>query len=219
MRKKNLQRNKKGATSILVLFMMIVLISLGAHSIVSANVNYKLSQRVSDWSRNFYAMEEISEKIIMLVDETLLKSENEVLELVVLDKNKELVTERDLNKLKNLIEDKDEDGLDKLVQKIYNDKIFAELSKLESQYENLSVEKNGGNIYIEVDISSENESDMNLHMRLDISSFNNKLHFKDGDIVTEKDEDTERFYITERNQWQQPREFEENNMQLWDGSF
>ena len=57
-----------GAVSIQVVFMMLVLVTLGAFAIVSARVNYNFSVKALEWNRMYYALEDKAERFVMAVD-------------------------------------------------------------------------------------------------------------------------------------------------------
>lgn len=67
--------NQKGASTVLVIFMMMVLITLGALAITSANVNYKLSKRVIEWNTMYYELDEKGEMFIYELDKKLAEAE------------------------------------------------------------------------------------------------------------------------------------------------
>ena len=57
-----------GAVSIQVVFLMLVLVTLGAFAIVSARANYNFSVKALDWNRMYYALEDDAERFVMTVD-------------------------------------------------------------------------------------------------------------------------------------------------------
>ncbi|MDR2939684.1 MAG: hypothetical protein LBV08_05115 [Clostridiales bacterium] len=68
---------KKGASSVLVVFIMIIFVTIGAFVILSANVNLNFSKKVEAWNKDYYLLEEESERFIAAVDSMLLETENE----------------------------------------------------------------------------------------------------------------------------------------------
>lgn len=77
---KNLAADQKGAASILIIFMMLILVSLGAFAITSANANYKLSQRALEWNVMYYDLDAKGEEFLSALDEKLAEAEMMALE-------------------------------------------------------------------------------------------------------------------------------------------
>ena len=73
---KNWIRNEEGATSVLVIFMMIVLVTLGAFAITSAYVNVKFSNSAVAWQAAYYDMDAEAEGYLESVDAVLIKAES-----------------------------------------------------------------------------------------------------------------------------------------------
>jgi len=69
--------NEDGATSVLIIFMMIVLVALGVFAITSADVNIKLSKKAAGWSEKFYALESMGSQYVGEVDAALATAEAE----------------------------------------------------------------------------------------------------------------------------------------------
>ena len=63
--------NNKGAVSIQAIFMMLVLVTLGAFAITSARANYTFSMKAYEWNKMFYAMEDKAERFVRDVDAAL----------------------------------------------------------------------------------------------------------------------------------------------------
>ena len=77
MTKANVINNKSkgGAVSIQVVFLMLVLVTMGAFAIVSARVNYNFSLKALEWNRMYYALEDMAEQFVMFVDGLIEKAE------------------------------------------------------------------------------------------------------------------------------------------------
>ena len=72
-----------GASSVLVIFMMLVLVTLGAFAIVSANANYRLSRRAVDWNTMYYELDARGEEFLAQVDMVLRAGENVALDYTI----------------------------------------------------------------------------------------------------------------------------------------
>jgi hypothetical protein len=64
-------KNSEGATSVLVIFMMIVLVTFGAFAITSAHVNLKFSHSAQDWTKMYYSMDAEAQAFLFDLDACL----------------------------------------------------------------------------------------------------------------------------------------------------
>ena len=74
--------NEDGATSVLIVFMMIVLVTLGAFAITSANVNIKFSNKAAAWSEKYYALDATGELYTRDFDYALAAAEAKAAEYI-----------------------------------------------------------------------------------------------------------------------------------------
>lgn len=72
-----LYRNENGATSILIIFMMIVLVTLGTFCITSANVNVRFGKKTINLNKVFYGLDTKGEKYLSDIDYALAKAESD----------------------------------------------------------------------------------------------------------------------------------------------
>lgn len=106
-------KKRKGASSILVLFMVVVLITLGLFTIVSANINFRLSKKSVTWNQTYYELDSFCEEKLGLIDKALFEAEQEAVKKI--SENLEQYTKENVyeelnneykkiseNKLKNL---------------------------------------------------------------------------------------------------------------------
>lgn len=106
-------KKRKGASSILVLFMVVVLITLGLFTIVSANINFRLSKKSVTWNQTYYELDSLCEEKLGLIDKALFEAEQEAVKKI--SENLEQYTKENVyeelnneykkiseNKLKNL---------------------------------------------------------------------------------------------------------------------
>jgi len=67
-------KKNSGAVSVQAVFMMLVLVTLGAFAITSARVNYVFSMKALEWNRMYYALEDKAERFVKEVDSALISS-------------------------------------------------------------------------------------------------------------------------------------------------
>ena len=68
--------SKSGAVSVQAIFMMLVMVTLGAFAITSARVNYTFSMKALNWNRMYYALEDQAERYVKEVDAILKEAVN-----------------------------------------------------------------------------------------------------------------------------------------------
>ena len=68
-------KRRKGATSVLIIFMMIVLVTLGAFAIVFAHSNIKLSQKAISWEESYYGLDSLANEFLKDFDSGLARAE------------------------------------------------------------------------------------------------------------------------------------------------
>ncbi|MCL2707924.1 MAG: hypothetical protein FWF03_02280 [Defluviitaleaceae bacterium] len=76
-------KHNKGAASVLVIFMLLVLVTLGAFAISAANANYKLSRRAINWNEMYYGLDAKAEEMLALIDGMLAEAERDAIDYVV----------------------------------------------------------------------------------------------------------------------------------------
>lgn len=74
---------RQGSSTILVLFMIVVLVTLGFFTIVSASLNYKLSLKTSQWNKSYYELDSKGEIIKAKIDEACYRAEQEAVKYVM----------------------------------------------------------------------------------------------------------------------------------------
>ncbi|MFV0519144.1 MAG: hypothetical protein ACK5LY_02610 [Lachnospirales bacterium] len=76
-------KKRKGASSIIVLFMVVVLITIGLFTILSADLNFKLSQKADSWNSTYYEVDTLCEVKLSELDSILLQSEQEAIDFLL----------------------------------------------------------------------------------------------------------------------------------------
>ena len=67
---------ERGAASVLVVFMMIILVTFGTLSLTASLANIRLGEKTVTWMDSFYNMDSEAERLCMEVDACLLMAEN-----------------------------------------------------------------------------------------------------------------------------------------------
>lgn len=70
-------KNNSGATSVLVIMLMVVLILFGLAALTTSYAGLKLSRKTSEWLKEYYLLEGEAERIVALVDERISNAKKE----------------------------------------------------------------------------------------------------------------------------------------------
>ncbi len=76
-------KKRKGASSVLILFTVIILVTLGFATVISAGLNLNLSLQSSQWNRAYYQLDSSSESVVAEIDDALYSAEQEAVKYVM----------------------------------------------------------------------------------------------------------------------------------------
>ena len=79
---KNKFNNEQGATSVLVIFMLIVLVTFGAFAITSAKANINFSKKAISWNTSYLNLSAVGQNFLLDMDASLAKAEEEAVKSV-----------------------------------------------------------------------------------------------------------------------------------------
>ncbi len=204
-------KKRKGASTILVLFMVIVLITLGLFTIVSANVNYKLSQKSDGWSSTYYDLVKVCEFNLGKVEEILLLSEQEAVKKTI----ETYSAERD-ESVETTIVDPYE-FMNNIYKSIAVEKLSElaaanNFSTLDVSYDNF---ENIDNLEYAMVIKSEYDEDYEIQVVLEVKDILYDLSYSNGKIAGKK-----KYYESRSNikKWKQYQNIQVkfNGIEVWD---
>ena len=187
--------DESGASSVLIVFMMLVLVILGAYSISSAHVNYTFSRRALSWKQAYYDCSAKAEEFLADVDSALARAEKETAEAVFHD-NTGAAREYDAQSINEL----------------YKRNILKGYAQLADKY---NMEINEDTLALNAVISSGGE--FQIAVRVAPSAFRYAIDSSNGTIRGVLNENRKRYTILE---WRQVQEVSENGAvqgPLWDG--
>lgn len=64
-------KSERGISSVLVIFMMIVLVTFGAIALTSAYANIKLANKTLAWNQDYYALDSQAEQALAYIDQII----------------------------------------------------------------------------------------------------------------------------------------------------
>lgn len=223
---KIIYKNEKGATSVLIIFMMIVLVSLGAFSITAANVNYKLSKEVLKYNTVYYDLENKANIFTMVVDNEIEKSEDQAIDYIKQKKYQEdRVSGMPDYVQRALKETYDPTNKKKSLSKILNE-VYLFYSRenlliVKEKYQDSNIVNSNGvegkdEIWAEVNFKSDLNTNANLKVKMKIMPISYDITDDGNRIKGVKSDEFSRYKIEEFNEWQLPVEYE-NGVELWEG--
>ncbi|MFV0503925.1 MAG: hypothetical protein ACK5LT_08165 [Lachnospirales bacterium] len=76
-------KNNKGVSTILVVFMVVVIVTFGMFALLTSRMNLLLSEKARDWTANYYKLDSMAEEEFRSIDALLSQSENLAIEYVI----------------------------------------------------------------------------------------------------------------------------------------
>ena len=187
--------DESGATSVLVIFMMLVLVTLGAYSISSAHANYAFSSRSLEWKEAYYDCDAKAEVFLMDADTALARAERGTAEAVM---------GRDAGDL--------DGNIGQSIDIIFHQNVLKEIAFLSDKY---NVEVDEGNLDISTVISSSGGSQ--IKVRITALPFRYSIAPSNGGVNGILNGNRKRYAILE---WKETQKTGGNNAvqePLWDG--
>lgn len=130
---------RKGISTIVVVFMVIILVTFGLSTMLSSNLNYKLSEKSSNWSKNYYELDYLGEKDYFEIEKILNTCERTAVEYIMnkeyLKDNSEYLDSSHQKKLKKIYEDNPTtSSIYTILNSVYKEKAY-ELISLSDNYD------------------------------------------------------------------------------------
>jgi len=200
------------------MFMMIVLVALGAYVITSARANYVFSRRALEWNMAYYENDSKAEEFVMDLDARLASAEKKAVEYVM-----ELGFERDgyegvSEELQRELAQASESGVNKVLEMLYFAYAADEVEYMGNEYDGVYVDGYGGNdLSVYTNFQSELKSESNISVSLSVLLPDYNLVYEDGSISGSRAENSRRYEIREWLQWQPYQEAGISGT-IWDGT-
>ena len=193
---------ESGATSVMIISMMMVLVTLGAYSISSARINYAFSNKALEWNKKYYECDRQAEVFFMDVDTVLAKAEKQTAQVAL-----------------QLNSDETEYGIDRILaenaehifNELYMQNITSELTSLTAKYPDMAVNEDAS--VIDMTITIDNSS--YIEVKIAVLPFRYSIESQDGEISGVLNESNKRCHIL---QWSQNQVINDPvQPPLWDG--
>jgi len=194
--------DESGASSVLIIFMMLVLVTLGAYSISSARINYVFSRKSMEWNKNYYECDLEAERFLMVLDKALADSEWVTVE-GAFGRCTDVV-----NTINSISPENAEDELNRY----FKSNVIEKLQALVEQYPNMKVQDEGPVVYMT--ISKDNSA---IDLKIAVSPFRYTYETADNRVKAVLDDSLKRYSVLE---WRQRQITVDDDMHrsLWDGA-
>ena len=193
--------DESGASSVLIIFMMLVLVTLGAYSISSARINYVFSRKSLEWNKNYYECDLEAERFLMVLDKALADSEWVTVEGAFGRRTD------GVNTLNNINSENAEDELNRL----FESNVVEKLQAMAEQYSNMEVQDDGSVVYMT--ISKDNSA---IDLKIAVLPFRYTYETADDRVRAVLDDSLKRYSVLEWRQRQITVD-DDQYRTLWDG--
>jgi len=219
--------NEDGATSVLIIFMMIVLVTLGAFAITSANVNIKFSNKAAAWSEKYYLLDSVGEQYAGEIDYALARAEAKAAEYIhaagYTKTSYDGVTADAQREIAALWKDEGAmHTIENIFNRVYMDWAYEEISTLNALYPETEIQLTKAGLVIndmsvEVNLGVDENTDYQLCVKLAVRVPSYNFRSEANGISMAKDFDATRYVVADWYQWQVPKEYTSPYEDVWDG--
>jgi hypothetical protein len=200
--------DEAGASTILVIFMLIVLITLGAFAITSASVNRNFSKKALAWSESYFSLDERAEYFLMDADALLAEAENQSIDYIInrgfsqqAYKGLPETLQQEIYQAYSTPENKDD--ITAIIRKVYPEFALEMLASLTNSY-GAEVTRTSEGLLINHSVVSESDPNVRIIIALEpIAPDYFEITFSRDKISFVKDAPAKRYKII---QWRQSQE-------------
>jgi len=224
-------RGERGATSVLVIFMMIVLVTLGAFAITSANVNYKFSARARDWTRSYYTLEDSGETFAKDFDLCLAAAENDAIAYGEAQGYAQASYDGIPDDIQNINFTLYSQGFTarayaESLERVYDYFVNQQMQDFAAAYPDVTYSqadqtdqaRDYAAASVAIDFVSVDNADYHLRVALTSLPFPFEVGLgDDGSYIATRTAQTTRYAVQSWNQWQTPVQLDNSGPQLWNG--
>jgi len=193
--------DESGASSVLIIFMMLVLVTLGAYSISSARINYVFSRKSLEWNQNYYECDLEAERFLMVLDRALAESEWETVEGAVGNRNTGA----------NAINGISYENAGDVLNRLYKTNVVEKLLAISVQYVDMKVQTEGP--VVSMTILNDNSA---IDLKIAVLPFRYTYESAEDSVKGVLDDSLKRYSVLE---WRQRQITADDDLlrPLWDG--
>ena len=188
-----------GASSVLIIFLMLVLAILGTYSISSARVNYTFSNKTLVWNREYFDCDAQAEEFLMDIDSVLAGAEQKAIKTDLQQGTGEIHYEIEME-------------MQNAYDRLYMQNMLMGLQSLFGKYPDLNVSEDGSSIGITMSAGARARIDV----KIAVLPLRYSIELIHGEIKGTLTESRKRYMVLE---WKHRQIITSDNIQkpLWDG--
>ncbi len=201
-------KKRQGASSVLILFTVVILVTLGLFTIVSASVNYSQSQKSALWTRSYYELDSYGEALLANVDNALFQAEQEAVNYIMtseyLQNNAETIPS-EIHEINKDIYNNDKNNVYKVLNNTYKSLAINYLKPLEDTYDSnvVAIYNEDGSVYslfYTAVLTKYDDLEFKFDIKINIQDILYDINVQDGVISGKKIDFKKRYLVTK---WQQ----------------
>lgn len=202
-------KKREGASTVLVLFMVVVLVTLGFFTIVSASLNYRLSLKASKWNKDYYALDSQGEALAAKIDDALYNAEQDAVTYVMDYEYKKNSTDKislEAHQINKTLYSGNDENVYKVLNNTYKYLAKEYLIPVSEEYysEIVTLYNDDNSIYsiqFNTDLKKDDDETYRLAIKLNVDDILYDIHLDDNGRVVGKKIDFENRYSIKK--WQQ----------------
>ncbi len=196
-------KKRKGASSVIVLFTIVILITFSFFTIVSANADYRKSLEASEWNNSYYELDSYGESVVAEIDDVLYHAEQDAVHYILTSefqqKNSKTISQH-IHLVNKKIYNNNVNNVYDVLNNTYKSLALEYLKEIEEKYNGDVValyNKNGGvySLYYKNDLSLTNKSYI-LSIKLNIQDILYDVSINNGKFSGRKIDFKNRYLIT-----------------------
>ncbi len=201
-------KKRKGASSLLILITVVILVTLGFFTIVSASVNYAQSIKANKWTRSYYELDSSGEALVAYIDNELFTAEQQAVSYILASEYLHYDTKTipsSIHETNKLVYNNNVNNVYAVLNNTYKSLAIERLRTLKSKFGGTIVaiyNKDGSvySLYYTNTLTKLDDPTYKLEIRLNIQDILYDIYIADGVVSGKKIDFKSRYLVTK---WQQ----------------
>ncbi len=203
-----LTKKRSGASSVLILITVVILITLGFFTVISASVNYSQSIKSNKWTRSYYELDSSGEALTAKIDDELFAAEQQAVHYVLTSEylhNDSKFIPPSIHEINKTVYNNDINNVYKVLNNTYKSLAVQRLKELKNRFGGTitTIYNKDGSIYAlyySNTLTNLKDSTYKLEVRLAIQDILYDLFIENGVVSGKKIDFKSRYLVTK---WQQ----------------
>lgn len=202
-------KKRKGASSVLILYCIVILVLISLLTIMHVSLNYNISYEQSKWNENYYKIDSYAESVVAEIDDALFNAEQQAVNYFInqeyLIENSSIIPE-DIHNINKSIYNNDVNKSYDILNNTYKYLAIIYLQPIQETYggEILTVYNDDETIYslyYKNTFTLENFEDYKLETRISIKDILYDITIEDGIVSGHKIDFKNRYEVVNWSQF------------------